>query len=255
MPLATILRRATLAATLLLGLAAPAAALEHTRFEPLWIDPAFAPGEPPAVPYDVPALLNLPPGWMLGDAAAVIIADPPPAQPWPDRLTAALLAAGAAVLELDVFAARGLAPDSDGNPALATRDLLADAFGTLLALRREAGAGVVVLLGTGIGGEAALLAGEEAVAARHVGPAGPRFAAVAGLGPGRPGFAAGVVPPAREAWGQRAPLLCALLARAVAHAALPLTGDATAPWSEAMLDEECRAALLPSAAHLAGVPR
>ena len=69
---------------------------ENTLFLPVWLGPGSA--------FDGhanPALLNLPPGWASGDAAVVLA----PGGDWPpgtrDRLLAALLDAGAAVLEVN----------------------------------------------------------------------------------------------------------------------------------------------------------
>jgi hypothetical protein len=186
----------------------PAAALDYTRFEPLWLAPSMAPPgtaapQPPPFERQAPVLLNLPPGWMVGDAAAVVVADHPGGDGTRDRLVAALLAERAAVLELNMHtAARGLSTDNRAaSPAApSAAQLLPDLFGALLALRGDAGAGVVVAIGQGLSGDAALLAAGEAAAAAHLGAAGPRFAALVALGPaGRPAFAAGTAPPEAEA--------------------------------------------------------
>jgi hypothetical protein len=204
-----------LAAALALALAGPATALEHTHLEPLWLEPV-----PPAAPqpYAIPALLNLPAGWSAGDGGVILLSD----GPWGDsrtslmrdRLTAALLDEGAAVLELDVNTARAVA-DRAGTPGPVPRgrDLLPAIYGALLALRREGGAGLVVALGHGAAGEAALQASTEAAATHHIGEVGPRLAAAAALGPGPARFAAGARPAEAEGWPQRAPRLCHLLAR------------------------------------------
>lgn len=202
------------AGALLAGcLAAPAvAAQEHTRIEPLWLEPAHPEDAMGPVGYTVPALLNIRPDWVTGDAAAIVLSDGPWAEPVRDRLVAALLEAGAAVLELDVNTARGFAPDNGATgPAPSGRDLLPDVFAALQSLRRDAGAGLVVAIGQGAGGEAALLAAPEAVAARHLGAAGPRLAAAAALKPGAARFAAGPPPSANEGWPVRAGPLCDVL--------------------------------------------
>ncbi len=149
------------------------------------------------------AILTHPAGWRSGDAAVVIA----PGGNWPDwlraRLAAALLDAGAAVLELPqgVPWAPGLGP-------------------AIHALRRDASAGIIVAIGRGEGGEAALaLAGVP-----H-----PDVAALARIGPGVPIFRFAAAAPA-EGWPQRAALFCALLAD-------------LAPPDAPGLGEACRAAL------------
>src|SRR3712207_2590846 len=95
------------AALALLACPVPTLAQEHARMELVWVS---ATGQEGGAGQIVPALLTLPPGWMTGDAAAVVLAD----APWPgrarERLAAALLEEAAAVLELDVGAARGFSP-------------------------------------------------------------------------------------------------------------------------------------------------
>lgn len=201
------------AAIVLAGVAtASAQSLEHTRFEPLWLEPALAGGMARPAGYTVPALLNFPPGWATGDAAAIVVSDGPWADPGWNGLVAALLDAGAAVLELDVNAARGFAVDSGKTgPALSRRDLLPDVFAALLALRRDAGAGLVIAIGRGEAGEAALLAATEGAAAHHLGASGPRLAAAVAFGPGQIRFAGGAPMPAAEDWPHRARLLCETL--------------------------------------------
>jgi len=233
------MRRAA-ALGLSLSLAAPAGALEPTRFEALWI----APVGPDAL-RPVPSLLNLPRGWQPGDAAAVLLIDPPGAHALRDAVLGALLDRGAAVLELDANAARGFSADSDRDPPPPTpHTLLQDLAGALAALHRDTGAGVVVAIGHGLGGAAVMLAADPAIAADAFGPEGPRFAAHAALGPGLPRFAAGPRPPAAEAWPARAPQLCQVLAWALGP-----TTDTPTQGPEARAREEeamaaCRAAFL-----------
>lgn len=179
-----------------------------------------APGivEPPAdLPHDLglwiaagaaqedrhgPSILAHPAGWRSGDAAVVLA----PGGDWPDRLrprmVMALLAAGAAVLDLP----QGV--PSPGHLAAAIE-----------ALRRDASAGIVVAIGRGEGGAAALALAEAAVP----------FAALAWIGPGAPVFRFAAAAPS-EAWAERAALLCALLAD-------------LAPPDVPSLAEACRAAL------------
>ncbi len=178
---------------LLLGVAgaeaAPVGTTEHTQFVSIWTpDPDAPRGTRPA------GLLNVPPGWTAGDAAVLLA----PGGAWPDgmrdRLVAALLEGGAAVLEV--------APLSAGAPIVA---VAAELAGGLRLLREVEGAGLVVVIGFAEGGEAALAAGGSL-------PAGVEgFAAAVKLGPGAPVFASGPVPEA-EAWSVRAPLFCDLLA-------------------------------------------
>jgi hypothetical protein len=88
------------------------------------------------------------------------------------------------------------------------------------ALSRDASAGIIVAIGRGDGGEAALaLAGAPQ----------PNVAAMARIGPGAPLFRFAGAAPA-EGWPQRAALLCALLAD-------------LAPPDAPGLGEACRAAL------------
>jgi hypothetical protein len=136
----------------------------------------------------------VPPGWSSGDAAVILS---PGA--WPeglrDRLVAAMLESGAAVLELGLARAGG-----GGTGALAL-----DMIGGLRLLRDVEGAGLVVAIGFGAGGDAAL-------AAERVAPAeADGFAAAVRLGPDMPAFASGTVPEA-EAWPVRVPLFCGVLA-------------------------------------------
>lgn len=203
-------RLGRLAAALAIA-ATPAAAFEGTRFDLLWIEP-----NDPAAMRAIPALLNLPAAWQLGDAAAVLLVEPPGAFELRDHLLSALLDRGAAVLELDASTARGFSADADRNPPPPDAEsLLTDLDLGLRELRRY-GAGVVVAIGHGLGGEAVLLAAER----------GLGFVAHAALGPGEPAFIAGPAPPPVEGWVLRAPLLCEALAWA--HAASP-TPRPTAP--------------------------
>jgi hypothetical protein len=177
------------AAALLLGLAGGAAtgATEHTQFVTVWVADSASPRSARA-----PALLNVPSGWGVGDAAAVLA----PGGEWPvgqrDRLVAALLESGAAVLELSPL------PVAE-QPGAVARDMLA----ALRLLREIEGVGLVVAIGFGAGGDGAL-------AAQRLMP-DEGFAAAVRLGPGAPRFAIGAVPEA-EAWPVRAPLFCHLLA-------------------------------------------
>jgi hypothetical protein len=217
-----------LAAALLASLAAPAGAAEPPLVIPLFVE--VPPVQGAAGPGCVgTAILTAPGGWSPGDAAAVVLADHERPDPARDRLTGALLAEGAAVLEL---AARGLCGGAAGPvPAL---------FAALRTLRREAAAGLVVAIGHGPGGEAALEAVAEARAAAHLGRSGERFAAAARLGADRAVFAPGPAPPAAEAWPLRARLLCATLAGAAT--------DGTGEAARRQAADACASALAASSA-------
>ena len=153
------------------------------------------------------AILTHPAGWRSGDAAVVIA----PGGDWPDRLrtrlVAALLHAGAAVLDLP----QGVRWASGLDAAIH-------------ALRRDASAGIIVAIGRGAGGQAAL-----ALAGAPQPDMAVPFAALALIGPGTPIFRFAEAAPA-EGWPQRAALLCALLAD-------------LAPLDAPGLGEACRAAL------------
>jgi hypothetical protein len=153
---------------------------------------------------DVPALLLLPSVWNMGDAAVILVGDRRDLVLASERLTASLLAEGAAILQLETSAVG------------ANADLLPTLFGALAMLRRHQGSGPVVVVGWNSAADAALAAVREEVAAAHVGAAWPRFAAGAALGPVEPAFAAGTAPPPREGWPARAEILCRLLSE---HAA------------------------------------
>jgi hypothetical protein len=199
-------------ASALTAWAAPAATPEHTRMEPLWIETADAnAGEG----HTVTALLNLPPGWMFGDAAALVLSD----GPWPElvreRVVSALLEERAAVLEFDATASRSTGPE----PTAA--ELTLDVRAAAEALRRDIGVGLVVAIGHGAGGNAALLAASlDRTALRPDGDAGLLAAAVS-LGPGPARFALGGAEPG-PGWPIRAERLCGVVA-AVATALKPDT--------------------------------
>jgi pimeloyl-ACP methyl ester carboxylesterase len=146
------------------------------------------------------------------------------------------------VLELDANTARGFSAESDRDaPAPTPESLLHDLAGALVALRRDSGAGLVVALGHGLGGEAALLAADGARMAEMLGDAGPRFTALGAIGPGAPAFRAGASPPPDEGWASRVPLLCNVLA--VAHLGTPAPGESGSVAAGAV-DSACRLGLL-----------
>jgi hypothetical protein len=162
---------------------------------------------------EVFGLLTTPTHWDAGDAAVVLVGVRFPSGPLQGRLVEALLGEGAAVLELDTDAARGASVDSGDMPAPPEAlSLLPDLFGALLALRRDHGAGIVVVIGLEEAGEAALRAAnaEDRLPAGMTG-----FAAGIDLGPDGAQFGAGAPLPAAERWEARVPPLCEVLAGSV----------------------------------------
>lgn len=206
--------------------AGPVVAAEHTRMEAVWIA-VVAPGGTSG--HTVPALLNVPPAWTVGDAAVVVLSDGPRHGLARERLVAALLGEGAAVLELDAATARGFGPgNADAAPPATAEELLPVVGGAADTLRRDAGAGLVAALGHGAGGEAAVLAADLERAVRP--GAGPTIAAAASLGPGPARFALGGASAGRG-WPMRARLLCGVLAAE----ALPFEPDAEANCQRALV--------------------
>lgn len=190
---------------------APATALPHEHL--IWV--TAIPDAGGTRRDAIPALLTLPAGWSVGDAAVVCLVSRGPADPSRGRLRAALLADGAAVLEIDP---RRLA-EAEGSP-------LAWLRGAFHALRRMQGAGLLVAIGFGPAGAAALNAARDSAAdvpSAGVAPDLPRMTVVAGRQP---------LPD--EGWPVRALLPCAMPASLC---------DATAPAAEAA--RECRDALVP----------
>ncbi len=147
----------------------PGGASESASIEATWVEAATPEG---AATYTVPGILIVPAGWARGGDAAVVLAERPSPEAWRSRLVAALLDAGAAVLQLDPQAARGEAEDNDHVAApLGPRDLLPDLFGALRGLTsEEIGAGAVVAFGQAgsAGGQAVLLATGDAETAAHL---------------------------------------------------------------------------------------
>ncbi len=189
-------RMARVGALLLAGalaMAGPAGAAspgnpEHTSYQPVWLDGGMGFRRAQG-----PALLSLPPGWLSGDALAVLAPD----EGWPrgqrDALVAALLDAGTAVMELN-------------RPRMTS--VVEDLAAALRAARGEIGAGLVVLIGRGEGGAAALAIAEEAAD-----PGGRHYAAAVKLGPGPADFRIGGVTEL-FAHAARPTLLCDILAAA-----------------------------------------
>lgn len=229
---------AMLASSALQTVAMPERAAASLQIEALWIGHGGADHEAGG---EVPGLLTAPPAWTSGDAAAVVIGDAPGDERTRARLFDALLAGDAAVLELDARSPDQRTPGGGvaASAPLRPQDLQPRLFDALLALRRDYGAGLVVAIGFGPVGEAVLSGGHEAAAAHRLGDTGPRFAALAFLGPGQPRFVAGATPPPDENWPARAGPLCAILASAVAG---PLRAE-RGPARDVM--RSCLSALLP----------
>jgi hypothetical protein len=168
-------------------------------------------------------VLNLPGAWSAGDAAVILFAEDDAALRAQRHLTAALLQEATAVLEFPSGPAEGC--------TLRESDQVGEVLGALQDLRVQARAGLVVAIGVGQAGPAALAAAQQDVAGRYLGPDGPRLAAGIALQEGAPAaFAAGPPPPPTEGWHLRAPLLCDAVGAATG-------GPAVA--------QACRAALLP----------
>jgi hypothetical protein len=193
----------------LLAASLPPAAASAGRPEAAHTVPLFLARVGPAVLHpdvlmDVPSVLRQPSAWGSGDAAVIFLADFSRPDASRERLAAALLAEGAAVLELDTRALR--------SPTALAGEPIPMLFGALMALWRDQGAGPVVVIGFGEAAAAVTLwAVQEDVAPRMVGESGPRFAAAIALGPGIRAVAAGEPPVREEGWPPRAAILCRLL--------------------------------------------
>ncbi|MBR0683781.1 hypothetical protein GXW74_25110 [Roseomonas eburnea] len=187
--------------------AAPARAeVPATALDLIWVTPSAAGG----ATLDCARLLALevPLDWLPGDAAAVMLSNGPEDETAAARLNAALLAEETAVLHVVFGRAGGI-----GNCAAAAPGPVAEVLGALEALKLQVNAGVVVAIGLGAAGSAALEAVEPGVTARHLGEDGPRLAAAIALdGERRAVFRAGLRPAVREGWAARVPYLCAALA-------------------------------------------
>jgi hypothetical protein len=181
-------------------------AMPFALFDLVWVTPAAQVTQPPCSRL---LLLELPLDWTLGDAAAVLLTGSPAEERTARPIARALLAEQAGVLHYPSGPAEGCT----------NRDVdqVAEVLGALRTLRMEVGAGVVVAIGLGDAGAAALDAVRAAVASRHLGAADPRLAAGAARDAmGAWSFRAGATPPPpEEHWHERAPYLCAALARAV----------------------------------------
>jgi hypothetical protein len=147
----------------------------------------------------VPALLNIPQGWQVGDAAVVIAKGREMPERFRHALTSALIDSGAAVLEVHVEPGR-----EDELPGT-----YADA---LVTLRLGFGAGLVAAAGEGWAGPATL------GAVRAVRPVIGGYNAAVLLDEEAPRVARGEVPPAHEIWTLRAPLFCEVLTVALGAA-------------------------------------
>ncbi len=180
----------------------PASAAEILWREALWVCPDGADSS-------VPTLLTLPGGWSLGDAAVILIPDHDLPGPLRYRVLEALLDADTAVLELDPAAARAMLSEGARPVAAMAPEPGAMLAAALQSLQVEVGAGLVVVMGLGRAGDAALGSAVQAAAGDL--PYGPAAAAAFG-GPGPARFRLGAEPPAFQRWPLRARLLCELLA-------------------------------------------
>ena len=201
------------------ALAGPAPA-QYAAIDLVWAAPLAEPGAPrPCVRMLV---LTAPRDWADGDAAVLVLAPEGMARQ-ARALAEVLVAQQAAVLDY--------ASGFGGCEVAATvaPDPVGEALGGLVALK-EAGAGLVVAIGLGPAGAAALAAAREEAAARFLGPGGPRFvAAMALMGAGPAAFRLGQAPVAGDRWPERAPLLCAAVAAPEGPAALAACRAAFAP--------------------------
>jgi hypothetical protein len=218
--------------------AAPAGADEYARFAPL--------------PYVLAvhaerhggcnrlALMNMPSVWQGGDAAALLLTHAALRDPLRDSLVAALLQAGAAVVEaVTGTEARCAGGDAEETEAEASPADPVDVLFALLDAARRAGAGLVVAIGYGPGGAAALDAVRAEAAMPHRAGSAAGFAAAAALGRGRPAFVLGSPMPDAEAAPLRLRLLCDAL-----DAVVDGLGEAAREAAEPG-GETCRATLAP----------
>lgn len=140
------------------------------------ITPVHLPSGAPVPAGLLPGLLIVPQGWPQGGGMVVLTWDG--LAPFSKRdglLLSGLLDACFAVLQLDLATPRGFAVDSNRTPPEPTVEgLAADLLAAAAALRRDHGAGTVVALGHGQGGEAALLAAARGAlsAGARLGPRG-----------------------------------------------------------------------------------
>jgi hypothetical protein len=184
--------RAGAGALAMMATAAGAASIgtsEYTEFVAVWLTGS-------TMEHSVPALLNLPPGWQAGDAAVVIAKGRDLPEGLRYALTAAVIDAGAAVLEVHVEPGR-------------EKELPRTLADGLAALRGSFGAGLVVAVGGGVTAPAVL----RAVDVERPDVGGYNAAAATENGRLRvmPGFAPGV----SEGWPMRASMLCGMLAGAL----------------------------------------
>jgi len=212
-----LLKRFLQGALVAAAAAFPTGAMEYTRFEMLPVTPMLSAGE--VADCTESALFNVPPVWMPGDVAVVMLTAWRVPDPERDRLLPALLFEHVAVLEIAAVPCRGVETPARAVPP----NPLAAAFGALVALRHVASAGLVVAIGHGPEGRHALAAIEEAEAAARLGPDGPRFAAAAALSDGPPVFVLGAARREIERAPERLNALCRALGVVAPE---PTPGDA-----------------------------
>ncbi|MBR0674390.1 hypothetical protein, partial [Neoroseomonas soli] len=161
-------------ATALLGAPAAGAAEPSTVVDLLWVTPRGASGAP--APCARLLLVEAPVDWISGDAAAVVLTVGDADEVTAARVAEAMLAQQAAVLHLR-FGRDGWI----GGCNAALPEPPVELAYALDALRREGGAGLVVVIGIGAAGSVALGAAAEA-ASGAPGTGGSRLAAAVAMG-------------------------------------------------------------------------
>jgi hypothetical protein len=157
--------------------------LGFPQVAPVWSQPGLG-----LVVPERPAIASLPAGWLSGDALVVLMPGAFGEPGLRTRLIAAVLEAGAGVLELP------------------QRPAGVDVETVLRVGQRELHAGIVVLITHGAAGEAVFEAASRARLPDRYG-----YSAVVHLGEAAVRVAFGDAPPAQE-WDVRGPLFCELLA-------------------------------------------
>lgn len=192
-----MIRRRTALSAALLALAMPATATrEYTGYQAMLYAPIA--GELGCL---AQGLLSIPPAWAAGDAGALVLGRRGSLDARRDATVAALVAEGAAVLEITV----GAPTDCGGRAARDPQDEVSAA----LAALREYGSGLVVALGFGEGTDT-------------VQPS--MGVAAAAIGERHATFRGGTSVASEESWGLRSMLFGALLGKALAQP--------NASWSE-----------------------
>lgn len=147
-------------------------------------------------------LLTLPEAWQSGDGAVVLVSMEEGHDATRDVLVSTLLYEHAAVLEF--------MPMRCGAASSREDAAVAGALEALSAVKRAAGAGMVIAIGYGPGSQAMLNVVRSAAAAQP-GADQPRYAAAVALGDGTPAFALGAPTAAQEDPSARLGALCRAL--------------------------------------------